>query len=278
MSKELDTRKDEGNPTDPTRRQLGIGLLAVLGGGLGVVKTAVAFEPAAQGNFNAASQILGRYGVTVAGDDSRGHDVLDFQTVPLPRTEYSQIVGTRNLFGEIIPCLKTSVLNDDASFTHFHPNDTGGVDPCYKTTIEGHSLATSEIFDSDQGGIDPCFKVESQMLEGGHIGTITATHLHPNSTGEIIPCLKTTIGGPGDSQIGGPGDRHTLATHELFDSDQGGVDPCFKVESQMLEGGRLGAIEVSVNDPDENFSVRVGGMTYKLVNGELVLERDPGPS
>ncbi len=266
MSKELDTRKDQDHEPDLTRRQLGVGLLAVLGGGLGVVKTAQAFAPGAQGNFNAASQILGRYGVTVTGDDSRGYDALDFQTVPLPRTEYSQIVGTRNLLGEIIPCLKTSVLGEDASFTHFHPNDTGGINPCYKTTIEGHSLATSEIFDSDQGGVLPCYRVTADMLEGGHIGTITATHFHPNDTGGIDPCYRSTIEG------------HSLATYELLQTSEKGTAPSFTVATQMLDGGVLGAVDVTVDDPNIHLSLRVGGNTYNLVNGELVLERDLGPS
>ena len=208
MSKELDTRKDQGSPPDLSRRQLGVGLLAVLGGGLGVVKTAQAFAPGAEGNFTAASEILGRYGVTVTGDDSRGYDVLDFQTVPLPQTEYSQIVGTRNLFGEIIPCLKTSVLNDDASFTHFHPNDTGGLDPCFRSTIEGHSLAT----------------------------------------------------------------------YELLETSEKGTAPSFTVVTQMLDGGVLGAVDVSIDNPNIRLSLRVGGKTYNLVNGELVLEGGLGPS
>ena len=47
----------------------------------------------------------------------------------------------------------------------------------------------------------------------------------------------------------------------------------------MLEGGRIGAIAVTVNGLHENFSVRVGDKTYNLVGGELVLQgtRDPGP-
>ena len=203
MRKELDTRKDQGSPPDLSRRQLGVGLLAVLGGGLGVVKTAQAFAPGAEGNFTAASEILGRYGVTVTGDDSRGYDVLDFQTVPLPGTEYSQIVGTRNLFGEIIPCLKTSVLNDDASFTHFHPSDTGEIIPCVRTTIEGHSLATYELLETN--------------VEGASVASFT-------------------------------------------------------VATQMLDGGVLGAVDVTVDDPNIRLSLSVAGRTYKLVEGALVEE------
>ena len=172
MSKDLDTTKAPGSPPDISRRQLNVGLLAVLAGGLGIVKTAQAFPRRATGDFTAASRILAPYGVTVFGVDSSGHDLMGFGIVPLPTTEYSQIVGTRARPGEIVPCVKTSVFEDDASFTHFHP---GEIVPCIKTTIEGHALATHEVFDSARRGINPCVKVESEMRTGGVLGAVEVT-------------------------------------------------------------------------------------------------------
>ena len=133
--------------------------------------------------------------------------------MPQPLIEYRQVVGPQNRIGEIIPCIKTSVYGDDASFTHFH---LGEIDP---------------------GEIDP---------------------------GEIVPCVRTRIEG------------HTRATHELFDSDDGGIIPCIKVVSEMQDGGHLGAIVVEVS-PDENFSVVVGERTYLLIEGELREQRTEPP-
>jgi len=200
MSKELDTSKDLGNSPDVHRRQLGVGLLAVLAGGLGLAQTAQAFSRRAAGDFAAASRILAPYGVTVTGDTSSGHDVLDLDITPLPATEYSETVRARNRLGGLDPCVKTSVFEDDASFTHFHP-------------------------------------------------------------GEIVPCVRTTIEG------------HALATHELFDAADGDIVPCVKVASEMLKGGVLGAVEVTLDTDLKSFRLFVGGNTYNLVNGELVLEQ-----
>lgn len=258
MGKERDTRNGQGSQPDPDRRKLGMGLLAVLGGGLGVANTAHAFAPGSQGNFNAASSILDRYGVRVIGDVNGGHDRLTLETVPLALTEYSQVVGTRNRLGGLDPCVKTSVFGDDASFTHFHP---GEIIPCVRTAIEGHALATHELFDADQGGIDPCYRVTAEMLDGSHIGTVTATHFHPTEGG-IVPCFRTTIN-----------EGHTLATFELFDAGGGGIDnPNIKVETEMLDGGVLGAVDVTIDNPNIRLSLRVGGNTYNLFDGRLVLE------
>jgi hypothetical protein len=249
---------DDTKP-DLNRRHLGLGLFALLGGSL-AAKTAAAFEPAAQGNFNAASQVLKRYGVKVVGDSSSGHDVLSFETAPQPGIEYAQVVGERGAFGEIIPCVKTAVNGDDASFTHFHASDTGEIVPCIKTRIEGHSFGVTEIFDAEQGGVEPCFRVEAEMLEGAHIGTITATHFHPADQGWIIPCVRTTIEG------------HSLATYELLESNEkGGATTSLAVVTQMLDGGVLGSTVVTVDNPNLPLALRVGDKTYNLVNGELVL-------
>jgi hypothetical protein len=193
----------------------------------------------------------------VVGEDHGRHEELGFEIEPLRATEYSQIVGRRDRRGRMIPAVETSVLGDIARFAHFHPGETI---PCIKTTIDGHSLATHELFDADQGGLEPCLRVASEMLDGGHIGTVEATHFH-QTPGGIVPCVRTTI------------DGHSLATHELFDADQGGLEPCLRVASEMLEGGVLGAVEVTINDPGLRFRLRVGANTYILANGELQLER-----
>ena len=154
MNKDQRMTKDQENQPDLGRRQLGIVLVAVLGGGLAVAETAQAFPRGSDGEFNAASRILGRYGVNVSGEFdgtvAPGHDVLTVEVVPQPVTEYRQVVGyppavgPQKRIGAIVPCIKTSVFGDDASFTHFHP---GEIVPCVKTRIENHTLATHELFD-----------------------------------------------------------------------------------------------------------------------------------
>ena len=257
VSNEPPAPTDHGGLPDITRRQMGVGLLALAAGGLGLVKKAQAFESGAHGNFNAAGSVLGRYGVAVKGDESIG-DLLSFEILPLPNTDYSQIVGTeRNSIGGIIPCVKTVVFADDVGdvslveATHFHARNDGLIIPCVKTTIEGHTEAIHELFDTDTfdkntGKIQTSFKVAADM-DGGHIGKVVATHFHPNADGFIIPCVRTTIEGD------------TKATHELFDG--GAAVPSLTVESEMLDGGKLGEVKVVV-----------GGNTYKLVGGVLVLD------
>ena len=97
------------------------------------------------------------------------------------------------------------------------------------------------------------------MLDGGHIGKIVGTHFHRTERG-LDSCLRTTIEG------------HSLATYELFDAAEGGLDPCMKVVSEMLEGGALGPVEVTVDDPSLSLRVLVGANTYNLIGGVLVPE------
>ncbi len=260
MNKNPETNQDDNQP-DSTRRQLGMGLLAVLGGGLGMVQTAEAFPRGTAARFAAASRILAPFGVSVSGKVDRNtvpaHDVLTLQVVPLDGTEYTEIVGTLDRLGEIIPCIKTSIFDDDVNFSHFHP---GAIVPCVKTTISD-TLATHELFDADQGGIEPCWRAESEMLDGGHIGTIVATHFHPTAGG-MEPCIRTTI------------DGHRLATYELLEANERGqAVPTFTLATQMLEGGALGAVEVTIDNPNLPLRLQIGGNTYLLVEGELVLER-----
>lgn len=203
MDKQPDFAKDQDSTPDLNRRYLGVGLVAVLGTGLGVTTMAQAFPPGSAGDLNAVSRILARYGVSVHGEFDQtvkpGHDVLTTRVVQQPATEYRQEIGALDRVG-IIPCIKTSVFEGDASFIHFHP-------------------------------------------------------------GEIVPCVRTTIEG------------HARATHELFDADEGGIIPCIKVASEMLNGGLIGAVEVIVNDLDVDFSVGVGDKLYRLVNGRLEEQR-----
>jgi len=252
MSDELVAGDEPGSAPDFRRRLLNAGLLAALAGGLGTATTAQAFPRGTAGRLNAASRLLAAFGVTVIGDEASGNDRLSFEIEALPTTEYRQVVGSRNRLGEIDPCWMTSVLGDDAVATHFHP---GEIIPCIRTTIEHNELATHELFDSDQGGIVPCFVVESEMLEGGHFGTIKATHFHD---GAIVPCVRTTIEG------------HSLATHEVFDTTEGDIVPCIRVETAMREGGVIGAVEIAV-DPDlADFRLVIGEHAYRLEGGALV--------
>ncbi len=239
MSEELSTTKESGSPTDLSRRQLGVGLLVALGGGLAVANTAEAFTRSQIRDLAVASRILEPYGLAVGGFFDRSADpareVLITKVTPLAATEYRQVVTRRTEVRGIVPCVKTSHFEgmdqlslfdpDDSAIdpcwlttrrgdvitsTHFHPNPTAGAPiPCVRTTIEGHTLATHELLDADQGGIDPCWRSTAEMLEGGQIGTITAVHLHANRAGEIVPCIRTTIEG------------HSLATHELLDTNAG---------------------------------------------------------
>ncbi len=140
----------------------------------------------------------------------------------------------------------------DAVATHFHP---GAIIPCIRTTIEEDKLATHELFDADQRGTVPCFAVESEMLDGGHFGTVKATHFHD---GAIVPCVRTTIEG------------HSRATHEVFDATEGDIVPCIKVATQMLDGGALGAVTVEIDADLSSFRIVVGDNAYTLVGGELV--------
>lgn len=259
MTNEGNADKEGNDSPDHGRRQLNVGLLAALAGGFGMATTAQAFPRSAHGQFNAASHILAPYGVTVSGDDASGHDNLRFEIAALPTTEYTQVVGARNRQGAIVPHWMTSVLGDDATATHFHP---GEIIPCIRTTIEQDRLATHELFDADQAGIVPCFTVESEMLDGGHFGTIKATHFHD---GAIVPCVRTTIEG------------HSLATHEVFDTTAGDIVPCVRVATQMLDGGALGPVTIAIDPGLETSGVTVivGGVTYRLARGGLVPDASP---
>jgi hypothetical protein len=73
-------------------------------------------------------------------------------------------------------------------------------------------------------------EIEPHWMTSAYGKNASATHFHP---GEIVPCVRTTI------------EQDALATHELFDSAQRGIVPCFTVESEMLDGGRFGTIRAT---------------------------------
>jgi len=255
MSKHVAERPDLGNEPDVARRKLTLGVLAMLAGSVAFAGKAEAFARDADGRFNAASRLLAPWGVSIVGDELAGHDRFGVEIDALPQLEYEQVVGTRNRLGALVPFWKSSVLGNDASATHFHP---GEIVPCVRTSIQHDEFAIHELFDADQGGIVPCVRVTAEMLRGGHFGTIVATHFHE---GAIVPCIKTTIEG------------HSRAMHELFDATEGDIVPCVKVVSEMLTGGALGAVEVTVEDDVADFRVVVaGGQAYRLVDGRLVPE------
>jgi hypothetical protein len=221
------------------RRRLLTGLCAVVGGSL-VARSARGFPRGAANDFKAATRILDPYGVTVGGQTIDGHDVIGFDVVPIAGTGYRQSVSARNAAGGLDRQVETSVLGEDASFTHFHP---GEVSPCWRGTIVGHSRAVTEIFDADQGGIQPCWRESAELLEGGHIGTLTATHFHPGETGAVQPCWRGTIEG------------RARAITELFDADQGGLEPCWRETAEMLEGGHIGTITATHFHPTRTGAV-----------------------
>jgi hypothetical protein len=130
----------------------------------------------------------------------------------------------------------------------------GEIVPCLRTSVFG-GVEELSLFDPDSGAIEPCYKTTRR----GDV--VTAEHFHPLVSGrEIEPCMRTTVTG------------HTQASLELFDltdRDERFIVPCLKVVSAMTEEGALGPVEVTV-DPDEDFTVRVGDLVYRLVGGELV--------
>ena len=172
MSKHAADIPDLHSEPDLARRKVNLGVLAMLAGSVAFAGKAEAFARGADGRFNAASRLLAPWGVSIVGDELAGHDRFGVEIDALPRLEYEQVVGTRNRLGALVPFWKSSVLDDDATATHFHD---GAIVPCVKTTIEGHSRATYELFDGTEGDIVPCVRVLSAMLTGGALGAVEVT-------------------------------------------------------------------------------------------------------
>jgi hypothetical protein len=220
-----------------SRRRILAGAAAALGGGA-IAGVARAFPGGAGGHFVAASEILGRYGVSVKGASANAlvaHDVVTLEVEPLPNTQYDHLVGARNDAGAIVPCVKTSSFEGVEELSLFEPYESTEV-PCWKTTRQG--------------------------------GVIVSDHFHPGAVsppdpvhGEIVPCVRTTI--VGDS----------LATFEGFDLTEGDIVPCVRVETEMFPNGALGDVVVTVDPELAGFTVQVGDLVYRLDGGELVLGR-----
>ncbi|HEX6733091.1 MAG TPA: hypothetical protein VF074_23920 [Pyrinomonadaceae bacterium] len=247
----------ECTPTESgiNRRWFGTGLfVALLGGPL--LRTAQAFPESAQNHFNAATRILNRYGLSVAGmfDQTLGHDVLSVTSIPPTETQHDFVGAELNAAAGIDPCWKTSSFQGSTDFTTFEENQAGGILPCTKTTVAGENTIF-EHFDMNQaGGIIPCTKTtvagEQTIFE----------QLDTNQAGGIIPCSKTIIEEP-------------LSTHMVFDPNvAGGIEPCIIVGAERKVDDTLGPVEVVVNHPELNFTVRIGPRIYRLVGGALVEE------
>jgi hypothetical protein len=180
---------DAGGPADISRRQMGVGLLAMVAGGLGIMQKAQAFTPAAHGDFNSATRILDRYGVAIT---EGSEDLLNVEIAPMPNTDYGQIIGPRGSLGEIIPCVKTRATADDEGdvtrfeATHYHATDDGFIIPCVKTTIEGHSKAIFEQLEAtDQGNSVSRLTVVAAMEDGGLLGEVTVS-IDPSLVGAVV--------------------------------------------------------------------------------------------
>jgi len=212
-----------------SRRWFGTGFFFALLGGF-LVRTAQAFPEGAQSHFSAATRILNRYGLSVAGmfDQKLGHDVLTVTSIPQAETQYDFVGADLNTAGGVDPCWKTSSFQGSTEFTAFEENQTGGILPCTKTTAAGERT----IFEQ----------------------------LDRNQAGGIVPCSRTIIEEP-------------LTTHMVFDPNvAGGIEPCYLAGAERKVDGTLGPVEVVVNDPELNFTVRIGPRTYRLVRGALVEE------
>lgn len=169
------------------RRRFGAGLLTTLGAGL-LARTAEGFPPDAAGHFNAATNVLNRYGMSVGGafDATLGHDVLTVTTVPQAETQYDFVVSELNSQGGLDPCFRTSVFGDNETFVHYAP---GGIIPCIRVAIEG-PLMTYDLIDPDDGGIIPCIRVAAEHAPGGGLGPITAT-VDPDEDFQIAVGTRT---------------------------------------------------------------------------------------
>ena len=253
IRKAPDTSKSRGIELHLGRRRFGTALFAAVSGGL-LTRKADGFPRGADADFRRATRILIPYGLSVDGafDDVLGHDVLKVTSLPQLETQYDFVVGDLNEVGGIEPCILTSFFQGSAEFTSFEENQAGGIIPCTKTAVGPNETIFEHLDVNAAGGILPCTKTTVATSQ-----TIFE-HLDINAAGGIIPCSRTTIEDP-------------HAMFELFDENEaGGVDPCWIVDAEHLADGRLGAIEVTVNDPELTFTVRIGARTYRLVNGALV--------
>jgi hypothetical protein len=172
MARENARSESVGAAVDGGRRRFGAGLLAALGGGL-LVRSAEAFPAAAPGQFNAATHILGPYGVSVGGafDAALGHDVLTVTALPQAGTQYDFVGAELTSDSDILPCWRTSSFDETTTFLHYTP---GGIIPCIKVTIAG-PLMTYDLIDPHEGDIIPCIRVAAEHTADGGLGPIVVT-------------------------------------------------------------------------------------------------------
>jgi hypothetical protein len=245
-----------------------------------------AFGRQAASDFTQATKILRPYGVTVAGLTTNGHDDLHFAVAPLlANTEYSQTIAAPS------GPFRTSIFDGAIDLVHTHD---GGIDPCWKTRLT-EDLVASQFFDSDAPGM-PFFESNVQMLDGGHIGTVELAHFHD---GDISPCWRSVL--ERDVVTSDLFDAGQITPHlstkaemlgggvignvDLVHFHDGAIDPCWKtllergtvtttfgsvVDVKADMDGRVGAITMTVNDPNADLTITIGLNTYRLVNGELV--------
>lgn len=205
------------------------------------------FNERAADDFAAATKLLSPYGLAVSAATTDGHDDYRVDAFPLPETAYTHTVHD----ADMQPCVRTAVLNDDATFTHFHASASGEMQPCVRTSILGHATAKVEIL--EDGAAQPHALLNTQMLPGGHIGNVELLHFHDN---DIIPCIRTAF-------------DHRTAVHDLLGG--GATRPRLRTSAEMLDDGALGQVLVTIDDPNIRLTISVGGRTYVLRNGELVL-------
>jgi hypothetical protein len=155
-----------------SRRRFGVGVLAAVGGGL-LTRTAEGFPAGAAGDFNAATHVLRRYGVSVGGafDAAVGRDVLTVTSIPQAQTQHDFVVAELTSEGTVVPCYRTSSFDGSATFIHYSP---GGIDPCLKVAVVG-PLMTYELIDPSDGDIIPCIRVAAEHTADGGLGPIVVT-------------------------------------------------------------------------------------------------------
>ena len=100
-----------------SRRTFIAGMIAAIGSWL-CARTAFAFPPGTHGLVQAATQILRRFGVSVAAtfDTESGRDVLRFTVNPSDDIQYDQIVNNPR---GTSACWATSSFGDAVEFTNF---------------------------------------------------------------------------------------------------------------------------------------------------------------
>ena len=96
------------------RRRMILGAAAVATGGL-ISRPAQAFPRGAAGAFREASEILGPYGVRVAGNGGSPHDTITFSVRPIAATEYRHAVHDAR---SGLLHAQTSSYGDDANVVH----------------------------------------------------------------------------------------------------------------------------------------------------------------